>query len=387
MNEEEWWYATRAAGLMTWVTACGSVLIGLLLSRNSIKSLTGSWLFDLHRFLSGVSVIFLVTHLGTLYMYNTDLFTWRALLIPGESTWETTAASMGVIAFWSLLAAELTSVLRKRISNTTWRVAHALAIVTVIAGSYHAWLGGSDVQNPITWAIGGVGSLVAVGLVTMRLRRTDDVHSGSLRKSDHEELLVQTQARLENLPAVEQPVQPELKPDSALALPRRVPLGATGDAGDDDPLLAEREPITSDSLFARDPFEKKPFQDTALFGDSDPSVLPNDMRPSPFRSQTPPAAAPYTALAPNPEQGEYRMPARKVGANPFISPEPPAPTFTAPPEPPSQPSTTATAAPAPPPLPDETGEVDKAVYTAWLIEWLAFAEKYGDEMPEDPTRI
>jgi hypothetical protein len=38
-------------------------------------------------------------------------------------------------------------------------------------------------------------------------------------------------------------------------------------------------------------------------------------------------------------------------------------------------------------LPAETGEVDKAVYTAWLIEWLAFAEKYGDETPEDPTRI
>ena len=385
MNEEVWWYATRAAGLMTWVTACGSVLIGPLLSRNSIKSLTRSWFFDLHRFLSGVSVIFLVTHLGTLYMYNTEIFTWRALLIPGESTWETTAASMGIIAFWSLIAVELTSLLQDRVSSAIWRVAHALAIVTVVAGSYHAWLGGSDMQNPITWAISGIGSLIAVGLITMHLRRKDGVHSDSPRKPDQKELLVQMQAQLECLPAVGQLAQPKLQPDSALTLPRRVPLGANADAN--DPLLAEKEPITSDNLFERGRFEKKPFQDTALFGNSDPSVLPNDMPPSPFRSHTPPSSAPHTAPTPHPEQGGHRMPARKVGTNPFISPEPPAPALTAPPEPPSQPSTAAATAPAPPSLPAETGEVDKAVYTAWLIEWLAFAEKYGDETPEDPTRI
>ena len=48
--------------------------------------------------------------------------------------------------------------------------------------------------------------------------------------------------------------------------------------------------------------------------------------------------------------------------------------------------------PAPPPLPTEaidpaTGEPDQAAYSAWLIEWLAYAEKYGEEAPEDPSRI
>ena len=48
--------------------------------------------------------------------------------------------------------------------------------------------------------------------------------------------------------------------------------------------------------------------------------------------------------------------------------------------------------PAPPPLPvdavdPETGEPDEAAYSAWLVEWLAYAEKYGEETPEDPDRV
>jgi hypothetical protein len=491
VNEEVWWYATRAAGLMTWATACGSVLIGLLLSMKSIKSRTGPWFFDLHRFLSNVSMIFLISHMVTLVLHDSAVFTWRALLIPGESTWETTAASMGVIAFWSLIAVELTSLLRKRISNAIWRVAHSLALVTVAAGTYHAWLGGSDVRNPITWAIAGIGCLLAVGLIAIRLQRKDDVPVGHMRKSDHEELLAEMRTRLEGLPVPEQVSQPELKLDSSIALPRRAPLSA--DAGAVDPLFAPGPPLAPDDLFSPDPlasiplgdataelggwvsespeevgllpvppspdpfqrardiaesessspanpfatpdpgapdadpwggqpfsdspfggtpFENSPFQGAAPFGDSNPiaepateptsdihqnpfgesapPVLPNNLGPSPFGSEPPPAAP--TPSTPEPEPLENRLPPLEAGSNPFASPEPTVSAFTAPsepapsPAPASQPAMAA-AAPVPPPLPTASDEVDEAAYTAWLVEWLAFAEKYGDEAPEDPARI
>ncbi|NCG37519.1 MAG: hypothetical protein GWP48_08350 [Actinobacteria bacterium] len=408
MNEEVWWYATRGAGLMTWVTACGSVLIGLLLSGKSIKSLDRPWFFDLHRFLSSVSMIFLVTHLGTLYMYNTEVFTWRALLIPGESTWETTAASMGIIAFWSLIAVELTSLLQDRVSNAIWRVAHGLAVVTVVAGTYHAWLGGSDVRNPIIWAIVVVGSLLAGGLIARRLQPKNNMHAGNVHKSDHEGLLVQTQAQLEGLPVGEQLAQPKLQLNSTVALPRRRPLGTT--AGNDD------GPITFDNSFAADPFASVPLPTAKPQSGSLASPTPDELPRSevdPFRHNTRPTGSEETnprstrprpdpfqrarhtaeaesAAASGPEKVEHRLPPRATGVNPFVSPEPPVTAFTAPPEPEPvpvpQPTITATGAPTPPPLPNESGEVDEAVYTAWLVEWLAFAEKYGNEMPEDPTR-
>ena len=462
MNEDVWWYATRAAGLMTWATACGSVLIGLFLSLKSVKSRTGPWFFDLHRFLSSISVIFLTTHLGTLFMHDSDVFTWKALLIPGESSWETTAASMGVIALWSLLAVEITSLLRRRISNAIWRVAHALSLVTVAAGTYHAWLGGSDVRNPTTWSIAGLGSLLVVALVAMRLQRKDDVPAGHLRRSDHEELLEEMRIRLEGLPVPEKVSQPELELDSAIALPRRAPLSAA----DDDPLLADDGPVPPDSMFGEpfatepvndpkpdldgwvggspvdamtdttdldpfqranqiadnetpapsnpfggpepttdpdpwggqpfedspfgaSPFEQTPFPDHSSFGDSNPfadtapPVLPANLGPASFSSETTPLATPASDELPPPEQG----------SNPFASPEPTVSAFTAPiestPDPAAAPAPAmaAAAAPVPPPLPNANGEVDEAAYTAWLVEWLAFAEKYGDEAPEDPSRI
>ncbi len=497
---------------MTWATACGSALIGLLLSLKSIKSRTGPWFFDLHRFLSSVSVIFLIGHLGTLILHDSAVFTWKALLIPGESTWETTAASMGVIAAWSLIAVELTSLLRKRISNAIWRVAHSLAIVTVAAGTYHAWLGGSDVRNPITWAIAGIGCLLAVGLIAMRLQRKDDVPAGHLRRSDHEELLAEMRIRLEGLPVPEQVSQPELELDSSIALPRRAPMSAA--AGADDPLFAPGSPVAPDDLFSPDPFaavpladgepelggwvdespedpmaagagldpfrhnerppeadgaglipvhpsadpfqrarhiaetessspinpfassepstpdpdpwggqpfsdspfgatpfEDSPFQDAAPFGDTNPFAEPgaepiSDIRRNPFGESAPPflpknlvpstlASEPSPdAPAPSaPEQGrtESHQPPLEAGSNPFASPEPTVSAFTAPPEPvPATSSAPASAmaasAPVPPPLPTASGEVDEAAYTAWLVEWLAFAEKYGDEAPEDPNR-
>ena len=393
---------------MTWVTACGSVLIGLLLSGKSIKSLDRPWFFDLHRFLSSVSMIFLVTHLGTLYMYNTEVFTWRALLIPGESTWETTAASMGIIAFWSLIAVELTSLLQDRVSNAIWRVAHGLAVVTVVAGTYHAWLGGSDVRNPIIWAIVVVGSLLAGGLIARRLQPKNNIHAGNVHKSDHEGLLVQTQAQLEGLPVGEQLAQPKLQLNSTVALPRRRPLGTT--AGNDD------GPITFDNSFAADPFASVPLPTAKPQSGSLASPTPDELPRSevdPFRHNTHPTGSEETnprstrprpdpfqrarhiaeaesTAASGPEKVEHRLPPRATGVNPFVSPEPPVTAFTAPPEPEPvpvpQPTITATGAPTPPPLPNESGEVDEAVYTAWLVEWLAFAEKYGNEMPEDPTR-
>ncbi len=523
VNDEVWWYATRAAGLMTWATAFGSVLIGLLLSLKSVKSRTGPWFFDLHRFLSSVSVIFLLTHLGTLVVHDADVFTWRALLIPGESTWETTAASMGVIAFWTLIVVELTSILRKHLSPTVWRMTHMLSIITMAAGTYHAWLSGSDVRNPITWSVAGIGSLLAVGLIAMRLQRKDDVPVGHLRKSDHEELLAEMRNRLESLPVPEKVGQPELQRDSAIALPRRAPLGAA--AGSEDPLLAddgvtgtdspfgsdpfgapapdptveiggwvddspgdpvapsgldpfrhnerpadseelgllpsrpspdpfqrardlaatESAPSTNpfgspeptpdadpwrgqpfgDSPFGTTPFQENPFQDSNPLQESDPfagsqpfepsspfgepapeepapfednpfaeppPVLPNNLGPSPFGSEAPPAAPASSApSAPASSPVDGSLPPLERGSNPFASPEPTVTAFSAPvdpaPAPPTAPTMAAAAAPAPPPLPTNSGEVDEAAYTAWLVEWLAFAEKYGDEMPEDPNRV
>ena len=131
------------------------------------------------------------------------------------------------------------------------------------------------------------------------------------------------------------------------------------------------------------------------FGEPAPAFDPS----SPFGSEVPvplaPQPDPFTPIAeptahqvePLPAEAPAVPDAAAPVANPF-SPADPTPQALSVEVPAPAPS----AAPAPPPLPDTavdpvTGEPDQAAYQAWLVEWLAFAEKYGEETPDDPTRV
>ena len=493
MSDQVWWYATRAAGLMTWSTAVAAVIIGLLLSTRVVKHRTGPWLLDLHRFLGGISVLFLIVHMGTLYFDSFVDFGPRELFIPGESTWNTEAAAWGIIAAFTLVLVEVTSLLRKWVSPTVWRMFHMMSIVTVAAGSYHAWLGGSDVDNPLTWIIAGAGSVIVVLLVGVRLRRAGNEDHMTADRSSREALLREMRQRLEGLPIPDTATEAELDVEGAPTLPRRT---AGASPFDEAPLLpgqvdipepsavpappsAPPAPVATNDVFAAvpladeapdlgnwvapepaSPFDRAPVDpfgtsaeastlpaqppetdfafgqqapDPFLRGDDAPPPIaafepgpadepftPDAPSPfgepapafdpaSPFGSEVPsspvPDPDPFTPVAdpmahqPDPlppvaEAPAMPTPARAdepaPTANPFSPAEPTPQAFSV--EVPAAEAPAPAAAPGPPPLPDSaidpaTGEPDQAAYQAWLIEWLAFAEKYGEETPDDPTRV
>lgn len=485
MSDQVWWYATRAAGLMTWSTAVAAVVVGLLLSTRIVKQRTGPWLLDLHRFLGGVSVLFLVAHLVTLYLDSYVDFGARELLIPGESTWNPEATAWGIIAGFTLVLVEVTSLLRKWISTAVWRMFHMMSIVTVAAGSYHAWLGGSDVQNPVTYTIAGSGSAIVVMLVGVRLRTEGNLEASTADRSSREALLMEMRERLEGLPIPDTTTEPELDTTESTSLPRRAPGSSPGASPfDDTPLqpgqvdiptasgipapppappaptdpfaavpLSDETPElgdwitpTNDDAFGRspiDPFGGAPAPaapstepdfafgqqaaDPFLRGDHAPPPLATESAVDPFASSTespfagspfdepespfgepatpaspfgepapafdptsplgsgvpgPPAAAAFTPVA-------EQAPTAPQVTNPF-SPADPTPQALSVEVPTVEPAVEAV--PGPPPLPEssidpETGEPDQAAYQAWLIEWLAYAEKYGEETPEDPSRV
>ena len=345
MNGQLWWYASRAAGLMTWSTASASVIVGLLLMVPAVRVRSGPWFDDLHRILSSVSMIFLATHVSTLWLDSAAGFGWRDIVVPGESTWEPRAAAWGVIAAWAMVVVHLTSLARDHVSEFVWRSMHVLAVLTVLAGTYHAWLGGTDFDKPLTWLVAGLGSVLVIAFISVRLRSNDDAQPGGLRANDHQAILEEMRYRLENLPIPDMPTRPEMEPDSTSALPRRAqfPVDAT----------AETDTATDD--FVNDPF----------------------------------AAVPLTK--PSPELGDWPGPSDGgpfdgEAINPFKPAQSTAMAISVPTEP-------VTVAPGgPPPLPEEavdpaTGKPDEAAYAAWLVEWLAYADRYGEETPEDPSRI
>jgi len=373
VNDEVWWYATRAAGLMTWSTATASVIIGILLMVPAVRSRCGPWFDDLHRFLSSVSMIFLTTHVGALWLNSAAGFGWRDILVPGQSSWQPEAAAWGVVAAWALVAIHLTSLTRDKISEFVWRSIHVLAVLTVGAGTYHAWLGGTDVHSPLTWVIAGLGSILVIALVTFRLRRKEGTQPGE-RFKDQAAILEEVRYRLENLPLPDTiaplPMEPEppsmfpLDSSAEAPLPDRSPqLGSWVGPSTDDPFDgAEFDPFDPEADLFGSATEEEQGVESIDFSE----LPPFEHGTSPFG----PVKSPVAAIS---------VPVEPVSFDPAPAVLEPV-------------AAVQVAAPVgPPPLPEAavdpaTGKPDESVYTAWLVEWLDYAERYGEETPDDPNR-
>lgn len=171
MSNETWWYIARSGGFVAWALSAISVLWGLLLTTRMLgKRVKAPRLLDLHRFLGGLSVVFVLIHMGGLYLheYKQISFGLRELLVPGASKVTPEAVSYGVVAFYLLIAVEITSVLRRRVSQRVWRAVHYLSFVVLLLGSVHALKAGTDVQNPaIRWPAAIVCALI-IGLGVAR---------------------------------------------------------------------------------------------------------------------------------------------------------------------------------------------------------------------------
>jgi hypothetical protein len=190
VNDQIWWYATRAAGLMTWATAMTSILIGLALSFSARvfsarapfsgqqkKNLgllirrrpNRAWLLDLHRFVGGLSVLFLAIHMVTLWADSFVHFGGAELFLPFASEWRPLPVAFGVVSAWLLAGIEATSLVKTRLPDALWRFVHLGAYIVAVFGTVHAITAGSDTGHPVVVAVGGLMLLSVVGLTIVRL--------------------------------------------------------------------------------------------------------------------------------------------------------------------------------------------------------------------------
>lgn len=170
MSDQMWWFATRGAGLMTWVVAAGSVIAGLLMSSKALGKRPGfPWLLDIHRFLSTLTTVFLAVHLFTLWADDFVEFGPVDLLVPFASEWRPLAVAWGVLSMYLMVAVQLSSLVRDHIPARAWHGIHLLSYLTLAFGSVHAWQAGSDIRNPIVLSIGLATLALVVGLSVFRI--------------------------------------------------------------------------------------------------------------------------------------------------------------------------------------------------------------------------
>ena len=145
MNNQLWWYVARSGGIVAWAMLAASVMWGLALSTKVLRGRPRpNWILDLHRFLGGTALVFTGIHVLSLVLDSYVHFGLVEILVPVTGTWHPVAVSWGVISLYLLLAIEVTSLLRKRISKRVWRSTHYLSFPLFLLSTVHALSAGTD---------------------------------------------------------------------------------------------------------------------------------------------------------------------------------------------------------------------------------------------------
>jgi DMSO/TMAO reductase YedYZ heme-binding membrane subunit len=166
-----WWSVARAGGLLAYALLALGVVWGLLLSSRIFgKRPRPAWLLDLHRFLGGLAVVFVAVHVGAILLDSYVPFSPVQVLVPFASSWHPTAVAWGIVGLYLLAAVEITSLLRRRLSQRVWRKVHYLSFPLFVFTTVHTLTAGTDRNNPVLQiAVFSICGLVVL-LSVLRIR-------------------------------------------------------------------------------------------------------------------------------------------------------------------------------------------------------------------------
>ena len=170
MNPQTWWYLSRASGIVAMVLLAASLVLGVLLATRVLKPLDRpAWLLALHRWVSALAVVGTVVHLMALVADNYVHFGWKELLVPGASTWQPGAVTVGIVAFYLLVLVQVTSLMMKRLPKRLWRGVHLCSYAMLWAAVVHGAMAGTDASNQVYQFVALLLSIVATSAALVRV--------------------------------------------------------------------------------------------------------------------------------------------------------------------------------------------------------------------------
>jgi uncharacterized iron-regulated membrane protein len=94
VSSQVFWFAARASGIVAWALAAGSVVWGLALSTRVLGGRPRpAWLFDLHRFLGGLALVFVGVHVLAVLADSYVQFSLLNVLVPLTGDWHPLAVA------------------------------------------------------------------------------------------------------------------------------------------------------------------------------------------------------------------------------------------------------------------------------------------------------
>ena len=174
-NNKLYWFTARSAGMVAWAVCTASILWGLALSTRLVRRRGApAWLLDLHRFLGLLSIVFTGVHMAALYLHSHLEFKEypfgpRQIFVLWESKYAPGAVAWGIVAFYLLVAVQISSWLMKKIKRKLWHTIHLSSFAMFVMATIHSFTAGTDRHNKLVQWVALTGGAMVFFLVLFRL--------------------------------------------------------------------------------------------------------------------------------------------------------------------------------------------------------------------------
>jgi predicted ferric reductase len=143
------WLAARATGITAYLLLTGQVLFGLVLSHPVNQS---TWklskrLFPWHENLYVFVLAFLGAHIVSIVADPYAGVGLPAVVVPGLSSYRTSAVALGTLGLYALLVTGLTARYTKLLPPGVWLKLHRLSAVAFVLAWMHGMLAGTDTST------------------------------------------------------------------------------------------------------------------------------------------------------------------------------------------------------------------------------------------------
>jgi hypothetical protein len=164
------WEIARAGGMLAYLLASASVVIGMLVS---LKLRSPRWprfvTTELHRFVTVLALVFSAVHGVAVWIDPFTGFTPAEVLLPFASHYRPLWVALGIVAGHLLVAVWASEYVRGRIGYAWWRRFHFVAFGVFALATVHGVATGSDTASAWGLALYAVPVALVLALAAWRL--------------------------------------------------------------------------------------------------------------------------------------------------------------------------------------------------------------------------
>jgi len=164
------WYASLATGVVSLLLLTAVMLLGLLVTRQGrLPGLPRFAVSGLHRNLSLLAVAFVAVHVLSAVADSYVKIPVAAAVVPLASSYERLWLGLGAVSLDLMLAAAVTSLLRRHLSRRAWRAVHLTAYLSWPVAWFHSVLAGGDLRHGLLFLTAVGCAILVVGAVLWRM--------------------------------------------------------------------------------------------------------------------------------------------------------------------------------------------------------------------------